>query len=75
MNFLHRGGYAIFTILDRILPGDSQIRAREIMSRHVIAVGADVSVNDAIEIMLLHLGGGDIASLEKEAATEDDVPL
>jgi CBS domain-containing protein len=38
--------------LDRSLPGNRQLRARDLMSRHVIAVSAGLSVRDAIEIML-----------------------
>ena len=40
------------------MPGDSPIRARELMSRHVVAVGTDVSVRDAILLMLAHHVGG-----------------
>jgi CBS domain-containing protein len=46
------------TIRDQVLPGASHIRARDLMSRHVVAVGADVSINDAIKIMLTqHISG------------------
>lgn len=44
----------IATTLDRILPGDSRIRARELMSRHVVTVAADASLRDAIDLMLAH---------------------
>src|SRR5690348_16535817 len=46
------------TIRDQVLPRASHIRARDLMSRHVVAVGADVSINDAIKIMLTqHISG------------------
>jgi CBS domain-containing protein len=45
---------SISTIPGRLLPGDNQFHARELMSRNVVAVGADFSVRDAIEIMLAH---------------------
>lgn len=38
--------------LDRLIPGNRRIRARDLMSRHVVAVSAGLSVRDAIEIML-----------------------
>lgn len=43
---------------DQVSTGASHIRARDLMSRHVVAVGADVSINDAIKIMLTqHISG------------------
>lgn len=42
------------TNLDRILSGDSQIRARELMSGNVVTIGADAPVKDAIATMLSH---------------------